>query len=104
MWLWPALLLLIPLGGVVGVVVAPARQAKWIALLATTITFVHSVILAVAFKHWHDGGFGLEADHALGHSLGELSALHWAGAIDEQLLPAVVMSRSRTAYSLKYHW
>ena len=61
MWLWPALLLLIPLGGVVGVVVAPARQAKWIALLATTITFVHSVILAVAFKHWHDGGFGLEA-------------------------------------------
>ncbi len=61
MWLWPALLLLVPLGGVVGVVVAPARQAKWIALLATTITFVHSVILAVAFKHWHDGGFGLEA-------------------------------------------
>ena len=61
MWLWPALLLLIPLGGVVGIVVAPARQAKWIALGATTITFVHSVILAVAFEHWHDGGFGLEA-------------------------------------------
>ena len=59
-WLWPALLLLIPLAGVVGVVVAPARQAKWIALGATTITFVHSVILSVAFEHWHDGGFGLE--------------------------------------------
>ena len=61
MWLWPALLLLIPLGGVVGIVVAPARQAKWIALGATTIAFVHSVILSVAFEHWHDGDFGLEA-------------------------------------------
>jgi NADH-quinone oxidoreductase subunit M len=60
MWLWPALLMLIPIAGTVGVIVAPARQAKWIALGATTITFVHSVILAVAFEHWHDGDFGLE--------------------------------------------
>ena len=60
-WLWPALLLLVPLAGAVAIMFAPARQAKWIALLATTITFVHSVIVAVAFEHWHDGGFDLEA-------------------------------------------
>ena len=58
-WFLPALLLGIPLVAAVVVTVAPARQAKWIALAATTITFVHSVILAVAFEHWHDGGFGL---------------------------------------------
>ncbi len=62
MWLWPALLLGIPLLGAVLIVVAPARQAKWIALAATTITFIHSVILAVAFEHWHDGNFGLEGE------------------------------------------
>ncbi len=60
-WLWPALLLLVPLAGAVAIVFVPARQAKWIALVATTATFVHSVILALAFEHWHDGGFGLEA-------------------------------------------
>ena len=58
-WILPALLLGIPLAGAVLVTVAPARQAKWIALGATTVTFVLSVILAVAFEHWHDGGFGL---------------------------------------------
>ena len=61
MWLWPALLLLVPLAGAVVILFAPARQAKWIALVASTATFVHSVVLAVAFEHWADGGFGLEA-------------------------------------------
>ncbi len=60
-WLWPALMLLVPLAGAAAIVLAPARQAKWIALLATTATFAHSVILAFAFEHWHDGGFGLAA-------------------------------------------
>ncbi len=59
-WVLPALLLGIPLAGAVVVTVAPARQAKWIALGATTVTFVLSVILAVAFEHWHDGEFGLD--------------------------------------------
>ena len=59
-WVLPALLLGIPLAGAVVVTIAPARQAKWIALGATTVTFVLSVILAVAFEHWHDGGFGLD--------------------------------------------
>ncbi|TDJ55151.1 MAG: NADH-quinone oxidoreductase subunit M [Planctomycetota bacterium] len=58
-WFLPALLLGIPLAGAVVIMIAPARQAKWIALVATTVTFVLSVILAVAFEHWHDGGFGL---------------------------------------------
>ncbi|MHC4319333.1 MAG: hypothetical protein ACYS1B_12425 [Planctomycetota bacterium] len=61
MWIWPALLLLIPLAGALVVVLAPARQAKWIALVASTATFVVSVILAGAFEHWRDGGFGLAA-------------------------------------------
>src|SRR5262249_26005817 len=30
--------------------------------------------------------FGLDADVAVGHSLGELTALHWAGAMDEATL------------------
>ncbi|MGC7096585.1 SDR family NAD(P)-dependent oxidoreductase [Amycolatopsis lurida] len=29
-------------------------------------------------------GLGIEADTAVGHSLGELTALHWGGAMDEQ--------------------
>ncbi len=58
-WFLPALLLGIPMAGAVVIMIAPARQAKWIALVATTVTFVLSVILAVAFEHWHDGGFGL---------------------------------------------
>jgi NADH-quinone oxidoreductase subunit M len=61
MWLWPALLLIIPLAGALAVGLAPARQARWIALGATTITFALSVILAAGFEHWHDGGFGLAA-------------------------------------------
>jgi len=44
-------------------------------------------------------GFGVEADLALGHSLGELSALHWAGALNEQQLPATVMCRTCTMYN-----
>ena len=42
--------------------------------------------------------FGLEADLALGHSLGELSALHWAGALNQEQLPATVMCRTCTMY------
>ena len=61
MWVWPALLLIIPLAGALVVALAPARQAKWIALVATTITFAVSVILAAGFEHWRDGGFGLAA-------------------------------------------
>ncbi|MYW94147.1 type I polyketide synthase, partial [Amycolatopsis rubida] len=30
--------------------------------------------------------FGIEADSAAGHSLGELTALHWGGALDERAL------------------
>ncbi|MHC4217525.1 MAG: complex I subunit 4 family protein [Planctomycetota bacterium] len=61
MWIWPALLLLLPLAGALVVILGPARQAKWIALVATTATFAVSVILAAGFEHWHDGGFGLTA-------------------------------------------
>lgn len=36
---------------------------------------------------------GVAADAALGHSLGELVALHWAGAIDETALRELVLAR-----------
>ncbi|MFC3980127.1 type I polyketide synthase [Streptosporangium jomthongense] len=38
---------------------------------------------------------GVEADVAVGHSLGELSALHWAGAMDEETLLRVAEARGR---------
>ncbi|MFN3920126.1 MAG: beta-ketoacyl synthase N-terminal-like domain-containing protein, partial [Methylohalobius sp.] len=38
---------------------------------------------------------GLQADLALGHSLGELTALHWAGAMDEGDLLALVQERAQ---------
>ncbi|MHC4106868.1 MAG: complex I subunit 4 family protein [Planctomycetota bacterium] len=57
----PLWLLLIPLIGAVVLVAAPARQARWIALAATSVAFVYSVFLAMLFgQHWNDGGFGLQ--------------------------------------------
>ncbi|MHC0431258.1 type I polyketide synthase [Streptomyces sp. O3] len=38
---------------------------------------------------------GLEADVAVGHSLGELSALHWAGALDATTLLEAARERGR---------
>ena len=38
---------------------------------------------------------GIEAEGAVGHSLGELSALHWAGAMDESALLALAAERGR---------
>ncbi|GAA0379032.1 polyketide synthase [Acrocarpospora corrugata] len=39
---------------------------------------------------------GMEAAVAVGHSLGEISALHWAGAMDEETLLEVAALRGRT--------
>ncbi|MFC7565009.1 SDR family NAD(P)-dependent oxidoreductase [Actinomadura namibiensis] len=39
---------------------------------------------------------GVDGDVAVGHSLGELSALHWAGAMDEETLLRVAGVRGRT--------
>jgi enediyne polyketide synthase len=38
---------------------------------------------------------GIEAEAAVGHSLGELTALHWAGAMDEAALLALATERGR---------
>ncbi|GGK91218.1 polyketide synthase [Sphaerisporangium melleum] len=38
---------------------------------------------------------GVEADVAVGHSLGEISALHWAGALDEEALLRVAGVRGK---------
>jgi len=38
---------------------------------------------------------GIQASVALGHSLGEITALHWAGAFDEQTLAAIIRQRGQ---------
>jgi NADH-quinone oxidoreductase subunit M len=53
------LLLLVPLIGAVAIIFAAPARAKWIALAATLIPFAHSVVLAMVFANWSDGGFGL---------------------------------------------
>jgi enediyne polyketide synthase len=44
--------------------------------------------------------FGVEATVAVGHSLGELSALHWAGALDADALLRIARARGRAMGSL----
>ena len=41
------------------------------------------------------GALGLQATVAVGHSLGEISALHWAGVLDEQALLRVATIRGQ---------
>ena len=53
----PWLMMVLPLLAIAGVVIAPARQAKWIALLGTSAAFAVSILLALQFEHWGDGGF-----------------------------------------------
>jgi NADH-quinone oxidoreductase subunit M len=53
-------LLLIPLLGAVVVGLAPTDRAKWIAFIASSVTFVMSVIAALRFAGWTGGGFGLD--------------------------------------------
>ncbi|MEV5573143.1 type I polyketide synthase [Spirillospora sp. NPDC052269] len=40
-------------------------------------------------------GLGLRADVAVGHSLGEITALHWAGAVGADALPELAAARGR---------
>jgi len=56
------LLVLMPLLASFIVVLAPTRQAKWIALIATMITFVYSLLLAWAFPGWGAAEFGFERE------------------------------------------
>lgn len=44
--------------------------------------------------------FGISAVGAVGHSLGELTALHWAGAVDETALLRLAATRGRIMGSL----
>lgn len=44
--------------------------------------------------------FGITATVGIGHSLGELSALHWAGAFDEETLARLVKGRGRAMADL----
>ena len=44
--------------------------------------------------------FGIEGSVAVGHSLGELTALHWAGAYDEAALLRIVRARGKAMAEL----
>jgi NADH-quinone oxidoreductase subunit M len=56
----PLLLLAIPLLGAAAIIFAPARNAKWISLIATILAFVHSVFLAIGFgPRWNAGEFAM---------------------------------------------
>ncbi len=44
---------------------------------------------------------GIAAEVAVGHSLGELTSLHWAGAFDEDALIAIAAARGRAMADLK---
>ncbi len=59
-------LLILPLLGAIGVALFPVRRAKWIALGVSAATFFYSVMLAMAFRHWHDGGFAFASDPPVG--------------------------------------
>jgi enediyne polyketide synthase len=37
--------------------------------------------------------FGIKAEAAIGHSLGEITALHWAGALDQEVLMEITRTR-----------
>lgn len=61
----PTVLLLIPLIAAVVIIFSPARQAKWVALIGTTIVFLLNVIFAMGFEQWGKSEeFGLIANIA----------------------------------------
>lgn len=70
------LLIVLPLVGAAVVAVAPPGRARWIALATSTLVFVLSVIVAIGFPHWTDGGFGLATEIAWLSSLGVTLNMH----------------------------
>ena len=78
------LLLVLPLIGAVLVALAPTARAKWIALITTGVTFLVSVVFAMQFEHWSDGGFYNLSDFDLGSGPSELIAATFSGKSDEQ--------------------
>ncbi len=54
---------------------------------------------AAGLRLMHD--FGIKADIAIGHSLGELAALHWGGAFDEATLVHVATARGQAMGGLR---
>ncbi len=63
-------------------------------LVATAVAQPRIVTASVAGLRVLDM-LGIEASGAVGHSLGELTALHWAGAMDETTLLATATARGR---------
>jgi enediyne polyketide synthase len=59
----------------------PAERSQ-LAIVLSSVAALHAV-----------RALGIRADFAVGHSLGELTALHWAGALDQHSLVNIARSR-----------
>ncbi|HEV3121021.1 MAG TPA: SDR family NAD(P)-dependent oxidoreductase [Isosphaeraceae bacterium] len=59
-----------------------------------------AIVLATAAGLRVLAALGIEAHVAIGHSLGELSALHWAGAFDVNALMRIARARGRAMVDL----
>jgi NADH-quinone oxidoreductase subunit M len=53
----PIAMLAIPLLGALVIAFAPSKRAKWIALIASSLALLVSLVIAFQFAHWSDGGF-----------------------------------------------
>jgi enediyne polyketide synthase len=67
----------------------PAFQAGSTAVAQPAIVAASLAALRILAR------LGIEADIAVGHSLGELTALHWAGACDERALLRLTIARGQ---------
>ncbi|MBM4112570.1 MAG: NADH-quinone oxidoreductase subunit M [Phycisphaerae bacterium] len=60
----PHMLLLLPMLGMVAIIAAPEKQAKWISFGASSIVFLLSVVWAIQFPEWRSGRFWPEESGA----------------------------------------
>jgi enediyne polyketide synthase len=66
----------------------PGGPREWTTAVAQPAIVSASLAALRVLNH-----LGLEADLAVGHSLGELTALHWAGSIPEESLVRIIRQR-----------
>ncbi len=90
-------MLIIPLLAACAVIVAPANQARWIAMLATVVNFLYSLVLAWTFTGWGSSEFGLQSqwnwlgDFGITLGFGADSVAMWLVLLTTMLMPLCVM-------------
>ena len=86
-----AVLLLLPLLGTLGVILAPAKQAKWVSLATSLMTFVVSIILAGMFDGWGESAaFGLTSSWPILESFG----LNFSLGVDSVAMMLILLTTS----------